>query len=94
MHVLDEGRRDEIHALAKSLNCEYLRRANRLHAKAGNLNHALQETSGEFIAIFDVDHVPTSSFLKDTVGFFQDEQVAFVQTPHHFYNPDVFQRNL
>ena len=94
VHVLDDGRRDEIHALAKSLNCEYLRRANRLHAKAGNLNHALQETSGEFIAIFDVDHVPTSSFLKDTVGFFQDEQVAFVQTPHHFYNPDVFQRNL
>ncbi|HLZ32929.1 MAG TPA: glycosyltransferase [Nitrospira sp.] len=94
VHVLDDGRRNEIHALAKSLNCEYIRRANRLHAKAGNLNHALQETSGEFIAIFDVDHVPTSSFLKDTLGFFQDEHVAFVQTPHHFYNPDVFQKNL
>jgi cellulose synthase (UDP-forming) len=94
VHVLDDGQRDEIRALAASLNCGYIRRADRQHAKAGNLNHALQETSGEFIAIFDVDHVPTSSFLKDTVGFFQDEQVAFVQTPHHFYNPDVFQRNL
>ena len=67
------------------------RRADRQHAKAGNLNHALPETSGEIIAIFDV---PTCIFLKNTVGFFQDEQVAFVQTPHHFYNPDVFQRNL
>ena len=94
VHVLDDGQRDEIQALAKSLNCGYIRRADRQHAKAGNLNHALQETSGEIIAIFDVDHVPTSSFLKDTVGFFQDEQVAFVQTPHHFYNPDVFQKNL
>ena len=94
VHVLDDGQRDEIRALAKSLNCGYIRRADRQHAKAGNLNHALQETSGEIIAIFDVDHVPTSSFLKDTVGFFQDEQVAFVQTPHHFYNPDVFQKNL
>ena len=94
VHVLDDGQRDEIRAVAASLNCGYIRRADRQHAKAGNLNHALQETSGEFIAIFDVDHVPTGSFLKDTVGFFQDEQVAFVQTPHHFYNADVFQRNL
>jgi cellulose synthase (UDP-forming) len=94
VHVLDDGQRDEIRALAASLNCGYIRRADRQHAKAGNLNHALQRTSGEIIAIFDVDHVPTSSFLKDTVGFFQDEKVAFVQTPHHFYNPDVFQRNL
>jgi cellulose synthase (UDP-forming) len=94
VHVLDDGQRDEIKTLAKSLSCEYIRRADRQHAKAGNLNHALQDTSGEIIAIFDVDHVPTSGFLKDTVGFFQDEQVAFVQTPHHFYNPDVFQKNL
>ena len=94
VHVLDDGQRDEIRSLAGSLNCGYIRRTDRQHAKAGNLNHALQKTSGEIIAIFDVDHVPTSSFLKETVGFFQDEQVAFVQTPHHFYNPDVFQRNL
>lgn len=94
VHVLDDGQRAEIQALAASLNCGYIRRADRQHAKAGNLNHALQETSGEIIAIFDVDHVPTSGFLKDTVGFFQDEQVAFVQTPHHFYNSDVFQKNL
>jgi len=94
VYVLDDGQRDEIKTVAASLNCEYIRRVDRQHAKAGNLNHALQQTSREFIAIFDVDHVPTSSFLKDTVGFFQDEQVAFVQTPHHFYNPDVFQKNL
>lgn len=94
VYVLDDGQRNEVRALASSLNCGYIRRADRQHAKAGNLNHALHETSGEIIAIFDVDHVPTGSFLKDTVGFFQDEQVAFVQTPHHFYNSDVFQKNL
>jgi len=94
VHVLDDGQRNEVRALAASLNCGYIRRADRQHAKAGNLNHALHETSGEIIAIFDVDHVPTNNFLKDTLGFFQDENVAFVQTPHHFYNPDVFQRNL
>jgi cellulose synthase (UDP-forming) len=94
VYVLDDGQRDEVRILAASLNCGYIRRNDRQHAKAGNLNHALQETSGEFLAIFDVDHVPTGSFLKDTVGFFQDEQVAFVQTPHYFYNLDIFQKNL
>lgn len=94
VHVLDDGQRDEVQSVAASLNCGYIRRADRQHAKAGNLNHALEKTSGEIIAIFDVDHVPAGSFLSETVGFSQDEQVAFVQTPHHFYNPDVFQKNL
>jgi cellulose synthase (UDP-forming) len=94
VYVLDDGQRDEVHRLAISLTRKYLRRPNRLHAKAGNLNHALQHTNGEIIAIFDVDHVPTKDFLHDTVGLFQDEKVALVQTPHHFYNPDIFQKNL
>ena len=94
VYVLDDGRRDELKDMASSMGCGYIRRPDRQHAKAGNLNHALQSTAGEIVAIFDVDHVPTADFLKDTVGFFEDEQVAFVQTPHYFYNPDVFQKNL
>jgi cellulose synthase (UDP-forming) len=94
IYVLDDGQQEATKALAESLNCGYIRRATRSHAKAGNLNHALPLTSGEMVAIFDVDHVPTTSFLKDTVGFFEDRQVAFVQTPHHFHNADVFQKNL
>ncbi|MDR4469975.1 MAG: glycosyltransferase [Nitrospira sp.] len=94
VQILDDGKRDDVQRLAASMNCGYIRRADRLHAKAGNLNHALQQTRGEIVAIFDVDHVPTADFLHDTVGMFQDQQVAFVQTPHHFYNPDIFQKNL
>lgn len=95
VYVLDDGPRDEVRELAASLGCAYLRRPDRsLHAKAGNINHALRQSDGELVAMFDVDHVPASSFLKETVGFFEDQTVAFVQTPHHFYNPDIFQRNL
>jgi cellulose synthase (UDP-forming) len=95
VHVLDDGHREDIQDLAASLGCNYLRRANRpQHAKAGNLNHALGLTQGEIVAVFDMDHVPARTFLTDTVGFFHDPKVAIVQTPHHFYNPDVFQRNL
>jgi len=94
VYVLDDGQRDEVKRLAAALNCGYLCRGERRNAKAGNLNHALQQTAGDICAVFDVDHVPTADFLKDTVGFFEDEKVAFVQTPHHFYNADVFQKNL
>ena len=95
VYVLDDGHRDEARQLASSLGCEYIRRQDRpRHAKAGNLNHALQLSHGELVAIFDVDHIPARIFLKETVGFFDDPKVAIVQTPHHFYNPDIFQRNL
>ena len=95
VYVLDDGHRAEARALASRLGCGYIRRADRSrHAKAGNLNHALRLTDGELVAVFDVDHVPARTFLKETVGFFDDPKVAFVQTPHHFYNPDIFQRNL
>jgi cellulose synthase (UDP-forming) len=95
VYVLDDGHRLEAQQLAASLGCEYIRRPDRpRHAKAGNLNHALHLSQGELVAILDVDHTPARTFLKDTVGFFDDPKVAIVQTPHHFYNPDIFQRNL
>lgn len=95
VYVLDDGHRVEAKKLATTLGCGYIRRPDRpRYAKAGNLNHALRLTDGELVAVFDVDHVPARTFLKETVGFFDDPTVAIVQTPHHFYNPDIFQRNL
>ncbi len=94
IYVLDDGHREEVAALSAALGCRYVRRVRRVHAKAGNLNHALLQSSGALVAVFDVDHVPSRDFLQKTIGFFQDPEVAFVQSRHHFYNPDVFQRNL
>ncbi|QXQ05065.1 UDP-forming cellulose synthase catalytic subunit [Sphingosinicellaceae bacterium] len=93
--ILDDGRRPEFRAFARSAGCGYLTRADNLHAKAGNLNAAMKKTEGELIAIFDCDHVPTRSFLQMTVGWFQkDLKLAVLQTPHHFYSSDPVQRNL
>jgi cellulose synthase (UDP-forming) len=48
-----------------------------------------------FVAIFDCDHVPTRSFLQMTMGWMlRDPKLAMLQTPHHFYSPDPFERNL
>lgn len=93
--VLDDGRRKEFADFAAQVGAEYITRSNNAHAKAGNINHALGRTSGQCVAIFDSDHIPTRSFLKTTLGWFQrDPRLGMVQTPHHFYSPDPFERNL
>ncbi len=101
VYLLDDTRRPEMQALAAALGCEYIARPDNHHAKAGNLNYALSSTpegvprtQGDLIAVFDADFVPTRNFLTRTVGFFQDEQVALVQTPQSFYNPDPIAHNL
>ena len=95
IYILDDGRRDEFKEFAQSVNVGYIIRDNNHHAKAGNLNHALKVTQSELVAIFDCDHLPVSSFLKTTVGWFtRDPKCALVQTPHHFFSPDPFERNL
>lgn len=94
VYLLDDTRRPEMRDLAAELGCEYLTRPDNRHAKAGNLNHAIAHTDGDLIVVFDADFVPTRNFLTRTVGFFQDADVALVQTPQSFYNPDPIARNL
>ncbi|MEO1127760.1 MAG: glycosyltransferase, partial [Cyanobacteria bacterium J06639_16] len=94
VYLLDDTRRPAIKALAEELGCEYLTRPDNHHAKAGNLNHAIPQTHGELLVLFDADFVPTKNFLTRTLGFFQDPKVALVQTPQSFYNPDPIARNL
>jgi cellulose synthase (UDP-forming) len=95
VYILDDGRRPEFARFAETAGCGYIIRNNNEHAKAGNINHALGITKGELIAIFDCDHVPTRAFLQMTVGWFlHDRKLGMLQTPHHFYSPDPFERNL
>lgn len=89
--VLDDGKRSEVRKLAESLGCAYITRPNNDHAKAGNINHALLQTDGEIIAIFDADTVPQPDFFDKTLGYFKDEKVSVVQLPQEFYNLDSVQ---
>ncbi len=95
IHVLDDGRREEIRQFANYAQVHYVTRSENTHAKAGNLNHTLKHSSADFIAIFDCDHIPTRSFLQLTMGWFlKDPRCAMIQTPHYFFSPDPFERNL
>lgn len=94
--VLDDGPggRPEVEALARELGVNYIHRPDNLHAKAGNLNYALERTDGEFVVILDADHVPEPHFITRLIGYFRDERLGYVQTPHAFYNFDSFQARL
>jgi cellulose synthase (UDP-forming) len=95
VYLLDDGRREEFRAFAEQAGIGYMTRPNNEHAKAGNINHALERLESPFVAIFDADHVPTRSFLQLTMGWFErDPTLALLQTPQHFYSPDPFERNL
>lgn len=95
IYLLDDGRRQEFAAFAARAGIGYITRDNNEHAKAGNLNNAMELTDGELICVFDCDHIPTVGFLQSTVGgFISDPRLSMLQTPHFFYSNDPFERNL
>jgi len=56
-------------------------RKDRVGFKAGALQLALGNSTGEFIALFDADYVPPIDFLKRMVPYlYANEKVAFVQS--------------
>jgi len=89
--VLDDGDRPDVARLAAALGARYLTRPTHEHAKAGNVNHALEQIEADFIAILDADHVASDGFLVRTLSYFEDPGVALVQTPQDFYNTESFE---
>jgi cellulose synthase (UDP-forming) len=95
VYILDDGKREEFRRFAEEAGIGYMTRDDNKHAKAGNINRALSRLDAPYVAIFDCDHVPTRSFMQVTMGWFlRDSKLGMLQTPHHFYSPDPFERNL
>jgi cellulose synthase (UDP-forming) len=74
----------EAEALAARYGVTCFTRTDGPKGKAGNLNHALALTSGEFIAVIDADHAAHPAFAREVLGYFADPRVAFVCTPQQF----------
>lgn len=89
--LLDDGNRPEMRALADELGVRYLARERNLHAKAGNINNALQHSVADFFVVFDADHIPMRHSLEVLLGFVDDPLVAQIQAPQDFYNTTAFQ---
>ena len=66
--------------------------------KAGALNEATRTLPKEveIVGIVDADYLARPGWLRDTVPFFQDPGVGFVQTPQHYrdWEDDSYLRGL
>jgi cellulose synthase (UDP-forming) len=93
--ICDDGSREEVRQLADEYGAVWSVREKHVHAKAGNINNCLRNyAQGELFLVLDADMITKSNFLVRTVGYFSDPNMALVQAPQVFYNPDPFQNNL
>ncbi len=84
--ILDDGDRKDFKKMAKQIGAKYIARKDNKYAKAGNMNNGLKCSDAEFIVTLDCDHVPSKKIIKRLLGYFKDDNLAFVQTPQTFYN--------
>lgn len=89
-YILDDGESDEVKQMAADIGVLYIRRPRHEHAKAGNINYALSQIKNDFFVIFDADFVPSPKFLEETLPFFENSLMAFVQTPQFYSNQKNF----
>ena len=94
IYLCDDGNRAEMAEAARQWGIHYLARPQHKHAKAGNLNYALDHSTSEFVVTMDADMMLKKEFLKEVIPYFKNKEMGFVQTPQAFHNPDVFQHNL
>lgn len=71
---------------AEGFDIKHLHRVDRSGYKAGALRAATPEARGDLLAVFDADFVPTPDFLRQTVDYFCDPTVGFVQTRWSYLN--------
>jgi cellulose synthase (UDP-forming) len=85
VYVLDDSHTPAVRALARAYHFNYLARPNRgAFKKAGNLNHALEHSRGQYIVVFDADFAPAPGFLAHVIPYFADPRVGIVQTAQYF----------
>lgn len=87
-YILDDAGRKEVEELAKAYGFHYLSRVKsklpNTNAKAGNLNFALRQTSGDLILVLDADQIAQPNIVSSLVGYMEFEKVAFVQTKQSY----------
>ena len=94
IQVLDDSTDETVGIIREKVNyyqklgfdIKHVQRENRVGYKAGALKYGTEICKGEFIAIFDADFKPKTSFLKDTIPHFENESTGVVQTKWGYTN--------
>jgi beta-mannanase len=87
-YLCDEADDPYLKDICKKLGVNHVTRIKKINAKAGNINNALTQSSGELCLVLDPDHVPQPDFLDPIVGHFNNPEVGFVQVVQAYSNQD------
>ncbi|GAB2514532.1 hypothetical protein GCM10027085_00350 [Spirosoma aerophilum] len=85
-YLCDEADDPYLRAFCERLGVNHITRTDKKDAKAGNINNALQYSSGELCVVLDPDHVPQPDFLDPIVSHFNNPKVGFVQIVQAYKN--------
>ncbi len=85
-YLCDEANDPYLREICSELGVVHLTRNDRKDAKAGNINNALQHSTGELCVVLDPDHVPVPYFLDTIVPHFNNPEVGFVQVVQAYKN--------
>lgn len=90
-YLCDEGDDPILKAECERLGVVHVTRKEKINAKAGNINNALKQATGEIAIILDPDHEPVPEFIDRVLPYFEDETVGYVQCTQGYYNqPESF----
>jgi glycosyl transferase family 2 len=85
VYLLDDGDDPAVERIARRYGFRYLTRAGSAYKKAGNLQRALERSSGDLITILDADFAPRTDYLLELVPYLDDPRVGIVQSPQLFF---------
>ena len=85
-YLCDEGDDPALRAVCARLGVVHVTRTVKVNAKAGNINNALRQATGEFCVVLDPDHAVTPDFLDQVMPYFEDDTVGYVQVAQAYGN--------
>jgi len=84
IYLLDDSGNEAMAKMAAEEGIPQILREGSKGRKAGAITYAMDETGGDFIVIIDSDTRLFPDILLNTMGYFRDDSVAWVQTPQWF----------
>jgi len=87
--LCDEANDPYLKSVCEKLGVNHVTRTRKINAKAGNINNALAQSSGELCVILDPDHIPVPEFLDPIVSHFDNPDVGYVQIVQAYYNQQI-----
>ena len=85
-YLCDEADDPELKQICAQLGVKHVTRTVKKDAKAGNINNALSQATGELCLVLDPDHEPFPEFLDRVVPYFENEEIGFVQCVQAYGN--------